>query len=1124
MKNFEEKLFPTGPWRWQQELSTQPQCRNQLIRIPTGFGKTLGVLHAWLHHHFVDRTQRWPTRLVWCLPMRVLVEQTEVEIRRVLSALSLQSDVDVHILMGGVEGTDWSMHPERRAVLIGTQDMLLSRALNRGYAAARARWPMEFGLLSQDCLWVMDEVQLMDVGLATSAQLQAFWNQDADAGKAIWPNKTWWMSATLQREWLEKSPDTQTLVQSPALQIPSSDRNGALWDDVHKSLEIVACKDSKAIATLAETQHMSARYSGLTLVILNTVGRSVDVFKQLCASKLLTSNKVDIRLVHSRFRLHEREHWRTDFLNKQACLGQLNRIIVTTQVVEAGVDISAHRLITELAPWPSLVQRFGRCARWGGDAKVTIVDLGLKEKAALPYDVEQLESAKLALSRLTDVAPLALEAFEGSLSATQRTALYPYEPLHLLLRYEIDELFDTAADLSGSDIDVSRFIRSGDERDLQVFWVNLAKDAVGPDPKRKPHRNELCSVPVGAAKKWLLENGKLKARMRAWVWDYLDAQWNAVREENVFPGQVLLVSTDTGGYDLKQGFSPGGMDFDALTPTQSTVPSEEEKLFDADDQENSEDLSALPCYQTIATHGGQVAQIAIELCAALAPNSRAMFSCVGRWHDVGKVHSAFSNSIKRGALGRPDRNDLAKAPRDAWLQPREMYVDNIGRKRPGFRHELASTLALFDVLHRHNPTHPALLGQCLELLQISGIATALEARATAPANALEAEILALSADDFDLVAYLVCCHHGKVRVSWHASTFDQEANDSTLRIRGVRDGEFLPTLVLMDQHGKVAQLPESQLDLAPSAIGLSGRTGRSWTDRVLGLLKTYGPFTLSYFEAIIRAADQRASKDPLADPLLENSHDQTANHHPSVASAATGGTPASAMGGDSAQRGDQHGLRGGTGGANDIGSGTRAPPAATRFLETKQGNLSYLQLAPLLAARAAAIERDVFADVFHADALDTHLIAALQMRLCQDLTPQLVGIRRVNVLVGAHEPPHFTQVRAELQNYSLDLQARLEAVVQARGRAIYDERLIETLAFAEGRLLYIHPFTDFNGRTTRLFLALLLQRLDLPRVALVPHPKLARSYLDALAAADLLNYGPLAEIWHQRFEQAGANL
>ena len=57
--------------------------------------------------------------------------------------------------------------------------MMLSRALNRGYAAPRARWPVDFGLLQHDALWVLDEIQLMDVGLATSAQLGAFRAADA---------------------------------------------------------------------------------------------------------------------------------------------------------------------------------------------------------------------------------------------------------------------------------------------------------------------------------------------------------------------------------------------------------------------------------------------------------------------------------------------------------------------------------------------------------------------------------------------------------------------------------------------------------------------------------------------------------------------------------------------------------------------------------------------------------------------------------------------------------------------------------------------------------------------------------------------------------------------------------
>jgi CRISPR-associated endonuclease/helicase Cas3 len=52
--------------------------------------------------------------------------------------------------------------------------MLLSRALNRGYGMSRYRWPMHFGLLNNDCLWVLDETQLMGPGLATACQLETF--------------------------------------------------------------------------------------------------------------------------------------------------------------------------------------------------------------------------------------------------------------------------------------------------------------------------------------------------------------------------------------------------------------------------------------------------------------------------------------------------------------------------------------------------------------------------------------------------------------------------------------------------------------------------------------------------------------------------------------------------------------------------------------------------------------------------------------------------------------------------------------------------------------------------------------------------------------------------------------
>ena len=110
-------------------------------------------------------------------------------------------------LMEGENAEEWDIYPEREAILVGTQDMLLSRALNRGYAASRARWPIQFGMLHTDCLWVFDEIQLMGAGLATTAQLEAFRrtlpHEESEPSDASRSGGSVWMSATMQRDWIE---------------------------------------------------------------------------------------------------------------------------------------------------------------------------------------------------------------------------------------------------------------------------------------------------------------------------------------------------------------------------------------------------------------------------------------------------------------------------------------------------------------------------------------------------------------------------------------------------------------------------------------------------------------------------------------------------------------------------------------------------------------------------------------------------------------------------------------------------------------------------------------------------------------------------------------------------------
>ena len=1126
---------------WQLELAADHACIDRLIRIPTGFGKTLGVLATWLWHRRVRNDRSWPSRLVWCLPMRVLVEQTEDEARKALSRLGWLRNNDaqdvtrigVQVLMGGVDSGDWHLHPESECVLIGTQDMLLSRALNRGYACPRARWPMEFGLLNQDCLWVMDEVQLMDVGLATSAQLQAFRREDEAAGKTVRPCRTWWMSATLQRNWLEQSPDTSRFAAELACaRVPPEERTGPLWGDVKKPLRLASAVEPSDLATRVADAHLANGHgeNGPTLVVVNTVAMALHLHTLLSKDKRLENT--DLRLVHSRFRPAERVAWRTDFLNREVCAPGTDRIIIATQVVEAGVDISAALLITTLAPWASLVQRFGRAARWGGQAQVIVIDhlpdradadddkqRKACEKAARPYALDELDAASEALSRLTDVSPLSLEAFEDA-NPQLLPRLYPYRARHLLMRHELDELFDTVPDLSGADTDISRFIRSGEERDLQLFWAEIPKDIRLPPEGITPTRDALCNAPFLAARDWLCgketstsKAPRLREKMRAWVWDYLDGGWRIAERKDLYPGQTVLVAADSGGYLSDTGWMP-----DSKEPVPVIASAKPQPEDEADASEDDEALSAAPRWQTIATHGAQVGAEVGAMAQALDLPELRLLHLAGRWHDAGKALPPFQGSIQ-GAAERPARQDLAKAPKAAWLSTRQLYPDPPRARRRGFRHELASTLALFAVLIRHRPDHPALLGPWRELLQAAGVDIGTSPRAAQPPKALEQEVLDLGADDFDLLAYLVCSHHGKVRMAWHASPADQRAGDSVLRLRGIRHGEWLPALTLVDDQGQYCELPASQLHLDAAAVGLNPVTGRGWTERVLGLLTRHGPFALAYREALLRAADQRASRAPIADPLLEEhnaGHGLEASDH-RVAAASAGREIPAALAAYSAQRGAEHGLRGRTGEPGTTGGSTRPPAHATRYLETTRGRLSYTELAPLLAAKVLATEQAIERGQFDQRALDDALILELHETLCAELVPSLVGWRRIDVTIGAHIPPAHFHIPLLMREYARDLDARL-----AHAAPLSDAQL-ETLAFAEGRLLSIHPFADFNGRVTRLFLRLLLRRLDLPGVDLLPSGENTPSYLAALAAGDRLDWRPLMAVWVQRLQQGATS-
>lgn len=117
-------------------------------------------------------------------------------------------------------------------------------------------------------------------------------------------------------------------------------------------------------------------------------------------------------------------------------------------------------------------------------------------------------------------------------------------------------------------------------------------------------------------------------------------------------------------------------------------------------------------------------------------------------------------------------------------------------------------------------------------------------------------MLALKMDD--LAIYVVAAHHGKVRLSLRSLPGERPpcGEASQLFARGVWEGDKLPETDLGDD----VKAPSITLSLECMLLGRSESGDPSWAERMIKLRDKYGPFQLAFFEALLRAADMRASR------------------------------------------------------------------------------------------------------------------------------------------------------------------------------------------------------------------------------------------------------------------------
>jgi CRISPR-associated endonuclease/helicase Cas3 len=410
-------LTGAAPFPWQQRLYRSLVAGQipSTCALPTGLGKT-SVIAVWLLARAV--TPSLPRRLVYVVNRRTVVDQTTFEVERLRSNREAAriGDFAVSTLRGQMaDNREWSEDPSRPAVISGTVDMIGSRLLFSGYRIGYKTRPLHAGFLGQDSLVVHDEAHL-------EPAFQKLLERIADEqrrGKDLRPMRVMALSAT-----------TRDLGASgTALSLEADDlANPIVAQRIHapKRLHLHPCDDkelvSAVVARVASFEH-SGRAILVFLRTVDAVNRVLTLLPRGLRERALPltgtmrglerDRMVDDHSVFARF---------LPPTNRRCSAIDGTAVLVCTSAGEVGVNLSADHLVSDLAPFDSMAQRFGRVNRFGtsADSEVHVLH---PTRGALKAEVESAKSPwnEVATRRLRTLA--LLERLGGDVSPARLTNL-----------------------------------------------------------------------------------------------------------------------------------------------------------------------------------------------------------------------------------------------------------------------------------------------------------------------------------------------------------------------------------------------------------------------------------------------------------------------------------------------------------------------------------------------------------------------------------------------------------------------------------------------------------------------------------------------------------------------------
>ena len=349
------KLYP-----YQQRVKNLLQSgRSVILQAPTGAGKTRAALAPFIEAFFQFPPERFPRQAIYSVPMRVLASQFEVEYRDLAdkyARLYRERRLNVTIQTG-----EQPRDPEFKQgdIIFATIDQSLSSALGVPYSLSGGRANLNAGAFYGSYL-IFDEFHLFPVdeknsGGALTTTLQLLTRLKGQIPFIL-------MTATFSSGMLEE------LGRRLDAEVVTVDRQeyemiAGLGGKTPRQ-RVYHVHDAPISAQAVLTNHKTR-----SIAICNQVARAQQLFEELRA--LTRDSDVEVMLLHSRFTQDDRkkkeERIRREFGKKVEKHQSPSLILVATQVVEVGLDITSEHLHTEIAPANAVLQRAGRCARYPGE-------------------------------------------------------------------------------------------------------------------------------------------------------------------------------------------------------------------------------------------------------------------------------------------------------------------------------------------------------------------------------------------------------------------------------------------------------------------------------------------------------------------------------------------------------------------------------------------------------------------------------------------------------------------------------------------------------------------------------------------------------------------------------------